>query len=104
MKTQFIAGITLFSLHFAILSEGAVKKKEAHGRVVSIVDNYIELKSGGREYILYVTDETVVMYNEKKSDLEQIELCQRVSAVYTVIDGDSIIIQLTILKDSDCIQ
>jgi hypothetical protein len=110
MKKNVIAVfiISLITVSFLSLAISAALKKTNekffYGRVIFVSDNYIELKKGKSELVIYFTDSSMFISKDGKESAKNIvSVCQYVEAYYA--DGaKKTLNRIIVKKDSDCVK
>ncbi len=72
------------------------------GRIILIDGDTVEIKKGKREIEFTVTDKTRVVKNGAEPGIGSLEICQHVTARYTVQGKNVFLESITIIKESDC--
>jgi RNase P/RNase MRP subunit p29 len=81
----------------------AASKAGFYGEIINFTDDYIELKKGSREIILFFDDSTKIFdVNGEEADASGIQLCQMARAYYKKKDGKNILVKLKIADDKGC--
>jgi hypothetical protein len=85
---------------------GKVKKSSLmtyKGRVINYTGEYIELKSGSKEVVLYYSDDTKYASSDGSlKDKNIIEICQMARAQYVSRGGKKILVKIQVLTESYC--
>jgi hypothetical protein len=92
----------LFCSAFAAPREAS--EKIFSGRLIYVADNYIELKKGKAEVLVYFADNTKFISRDGKESAKDIlKVCQYIEAYYS--DGaKKILNKIIIKKESDCVK
>jgi hypothetical protein len=110
MKKNVIAVfiISLIIVTFISLEVSASAKKTNEnffsGRVIFVADNYIELKKGNTEFVIYFADSSKFISKDGKEGAKNIiRVCQYVEAYYTN-GAKKILNKIIVKKESDCVK
>ncbi len=106
MRKTMVIAAAVFLIAFINVSSPAKGKKSAasfYGEVVNFTGEYVELKKGKKEMVLYFTDKTVfVSGSEEKAGKELLQPCQMARGYYRVSGGKKELIKLVIVKKGRC--
>ena len=72
------------------------------GKIISVGDDYIELKNGDREIVLYLTENTRYAQGENELTLKSIAICQSAKAEYISNNEKNELVKLEIIDESYC--
>ncbi len=105
-KKVFIITSAAVLLSFSILfATGKSKDKSFRGRVIYLSNDYVEVKRGKTELLIYFTDSTVFVSKEgNEKDKEIIKICQVVKAQYSKETEKNILNKIIVIKESNCIK
>jgi hypothetical protein len=110
MKKNVISMFTVlltvicFLFYSAFAASLKTSEKFFSGRLIYLADNYIELKKGKAEVLVYFADNTKFISRDGKESMKDIlKVCQYIEAYYT--DGTKKILNKIIIKEeSDCVK
>ena len=102
----FFATISILLLSLlALLPAEKTSDKTFKGRVIFLTDNFIELKRGEIETILYLSENTEFISKDGTGGGKNIiEICQVAKAFYQIEGGKNILNKIVVIKESDCIK
>lgn len=103
--TSTILAVVILLTCSSIINAGKESKFTTFkGRVIFLSDDYIEVKRGRIEVLLYYSDKTkFVKLDGTENGKNIIKICQYVRARYTK-DKKNKLDEIVILKESDCIK
>lgn len=102
----FIITIALVLLYYSVLSANKdLEVKSFKGRVIYLTDEFVELKRGKTEILIYFTENSrFISKDGTEKSKEIIEVCQLANAYYDKQKMKNILNKIVILKESDCIK
>jgi hypothetical protein len=99
MKKPLLITVLLSLSLQLIASDGSLTAK---GIIISIDKASVEIKSGGKENLLYFGGGMIVTRGAVKADVTELKMCQLVIVKYIRLDGKKVIKSLNILRKSYC--
>jgi hypothetical protein len=103
ISITFASILIIFLIAITGFSENNLQ--QFSGRVINLTDEYIEVKKGRTEIILYITDDSKFIAKDgNKAGFDIIEICQYVKADYFKENSKNILDRIVITKESDCIK
>jgi hypothetical protein len=79
------------------------EKNILKGRIIFTADDHFELKSGRREYVIYLADETAIKGRGADSGPMNLDICQYIRVKYKTVDGKKTASEIIIVAPSDCV-
>ena len=74
-------------------------------RIINVADEFIEVKKGRTELVLYASDHTkYITIDGAEAGRDIIEICQYVDVYYKTEGNQRILNKIVIRKESDCIK
>ncbi len=100
----------VFSVTIIVLLMGSMvfaEKKGANkiyrGRIIHVTDEYIELKWGAGEVVVYFTENTKFLSKSgAEKDRSIIRLCQVVRVYYRIENGKKVLYRIKVIREGSC--
>lgn len=104
MKTGITSLIIIFILSFSTGLFSNNVEKSIRGRLIYVHNDYIEIKQGKSEFILYWGEGSTVVKSGSEMTRNDLYVCQIVKVDYKENQGRLEIIKVNIVRESDCLK